>query len=212
VSTQLRVLLAVIVTGITVYGVFILGWSVATALALFWCENVVGIVLIALLFLIHRSVTHMRGHNRPVLAAFVFQASVFTLFHGIFLSFFIFVLFPDSEDPQIFNWPQFKLGMMMIGSALMLRFLIDAALVKRMPFAELRTKTAAFMSRVVVVHLTIIFGMMAMMALGRAKAMFGVFAALKLLADVVPVSDPKLTGKKLEAARAQMADDELVQA
>lgn len=211
-SSALRIGLATIVNGITVYGVFVLGWSVATALALYWTENVLTIALLALLFVIHRAVTHKRGHAHGYLKAFLFQACAFTFFHGLFLSMFIFKLFPEMEHPEVFNGPQFKLGLMMIGAALLLRFLIDAAMVKSMSFATLRGKSEAFMSRVVVVHLTIIFGMMAMVALGRPKAMFAVFAVIKLLADLSPPKDPKLGNKEQNAAMAQRADDELVQA
>ena len=202
----LRVLLASVINGITVYGVFVLGWSVATALALYWTENVLTIALLALLFVIHRLVTHKRGHSGGYLKAFLFQSITFTFFHGLFLAMFIFKLFPEMENPERFNWPQFKLGLMMIGGVLLLQFLFNAAMVKSMPFAAVRAKGEAFMSRVVVVHLTIIFGMMAMVALGRPKAMFVVFAVLKFAIDLVPVTaDPKLSGK-------QQTDDELVQA
>ena len=211
-STSLRVLLATIVNGITVYGVFVGGWTVATALALYWSENVLGIVLLALLFTIHRIVTHKRGHQRGLLQAFLFQSSLFTFFHGVFLGLFIFLIFPNITTTELFNPAQFKLGMMMIGGVLLVRFLIDVAMVKNMPFVTLREKSEAFMSRVVIVHLTIIFGMIAMGASGRPRGMFAVFAALKFLIDLIPVSDPRLSPKKQRAAQAQIADDELVQA
>jgi len=212
VSTALRVLVGSIVNGITVYGVFILGWSVATALALYWIENVVTIVLVALLFVLHRAVTQKRGHSRGFLKAFLFQSSTFTFFHGLFLAMFIFKLFPEMEHPERFSWPQFKLGMMMIGGVLLLRFLVDAAMVKNMTFATLRAKAESFMNRVVIVHLTIIFGMIAMVVTGRPRALFAVFAGLKFLLELVPVSEPKRSTKEQQAALSQLADDELVQA
>ena len=211
-NTPLRVLLAAVINGITVYGVFFLGWSVATALALYWTENVLTIALLALLFVIHRAATHKRGHSRGFLKAFLGQSIAFTLFHGVFLSIFIFKLFPEMDTPERLNWQQFRFGILMIGSVLFLRFLFDAARVKSMPFATLRGKTESFMSRVVVTHMTIIFGMMAMVALGRAKAMFAVFAVIKFVFDISPPKDPKLGNKEQQAAMAQRADDELVQA
>ena len=211
-STPLRVLLATIVNGITVYGVFVGGWTVATALALYWSENVLTIILLGLLFTLHRVVTHKRGHTRGFLKAFLFQSSIFTFFHGVFLGLFIFLIFPNITTTELFNPAQFKLGMMMIGGVLLVRFLIDVAMVKNMQFATLRGKCESFMSRVVIVHLTIIFGMIAMGASGHPRGMFAVFAALKFLIDCIPVTDPKLNPKKQKAALAQQADDELVQA
>jgi len=211
-NTSARFALALVVNGITVYGVFVLGWSVATALALYWSENVATIALLALLFALHRIVTHKRGHNRGYLKAFLSQSIAFTFFHGLFLSIFIFKLFPEMPSKEEFNWPQFKMGMMMIGSVLLLRFLVDAAMLKSMSFAALRSKAESFMSRVVIVHLTIIFGMIAMVVSGRPRAMFAVFAAIKLALEVVPVTEPKVKPKEQQAALAQQADDELVQA
>ena len=39
-------------------GLFFAGWSPATALALYWCENVVGSALVAARIAMHRSATN----------------------------------------------------------------------------------------------------------------------------------------------------------
>lgn len=48
-------------------GVFLAGWSPATALSLYWWENLIGSVLVALRILAHRALTRKRGHRRQQL-------------------------------------------------------------------------------------------------------------------------------------------------
>ena len=90
--TALRLLLVLIVNGVTIYGVFRLHWGIGTAIAIYWCENVIGIVLISLLFVMHRGVTRKRGHTKHVLRGFLSKAIPFTLVHGIFV--FVMVMMP----------------------------------------------------------------------------------------------------------------------
>jgi hypothetical protein len=45
-------------------GVFLAGWSPATALSLYWWENLIGAALVALRIALHRLLTRKRGHRR----------------------------------------------------------------------------------------------------------------------------------------------------
>ena len=45
-------------------GVFLAGWSPATALSLYWWENLIGAALVALRIALHRALTRKRGHRR----------------------------------------------------------------------------------------------------------------------------------------------------
>jgi hypothetical protein len=49
---------------VPVAGVFLAGWDGATALTLYWWENLVGSLLIAVRILVHRLLTRKRGHWR----------------------------------------------------------------------------------------------------------------------------------------------------
>jgi hypothetical protein len=231
----LRIVQATAVNAITVYGVFGAHWTVATAIALYWAENVIGIVLIAALFVIHRIATHKRGHYRGVLKSFLLSTTVFTIAHGVFLAFFLLLLFPKIAKSEVFDPQAFRLGLKLIAGVMLFTFVIDALLVKNTPFATIRGAADSFMPRVLVVHLTIIFGLFAMAVLGHPRALFAVFAALKFGADLLSRApkdfpekppgwlnwiasrskDPKMIEKWRQdraAAIARMADDELVHA
>ena len=52
-----RLLPAVGINGVPIAGVFLAGWDGATALSLYWWENLIGSVLIALRILVHRVLT-----------------------------------------------------------------------------------------------------------------------------------------------------------
>jgi hypothetical protein len=229
-----RIVQATVINAITVYGVFGANWTVATAVALYWSENVIGIVLISLLFVIHHLATHKRGHNRGMLKDFILATTVFTLAHGIFLAFFILLLFPKIAPAEAFDPKTFRFGLMLVGGVMVFNFLLDAAMVKFTPFANIRAAADSFMPRILVVHLTIIFGMLAMAVLGHPRALFAVFAALKFGADLLSRAPKTFSAnpprwitaiagkqreeviekwhKEREATIARMADDELVQA
>jgi len=200
-TTTLRLLLVLIINGVTIYGVFYLGWSVGTAIAIYWCETVIGIILITLLFILHRKLTHKRGHQRPVLRNFLLVTVPFTFGQGLFLIALLAVVFPRTAQSEQFNFATFKIGLMLVGAAMLVRFGTEAVGLKSLPFAELRRAADSFAPRVLVVHVTIIAGMFALAAAGRVRAFFAVFAALKLIGDLIGV---KVAGEGI------IAEDELV--
>jgi hypothetical protein len=62
---MIAVLQALLILGLNLVpagGVALRGWSPATALTLYWCENLIGSVLVALRIAIHRRLTRNRGH------------------------------------------------------------------------------------------------------------------------------------------------------
>jgi hypothetical protein len=57
-------------------GYFVAGWSPATALTLYWVDNVVGGVAMAIRILLHRRATGAAGHAREHLNAGVTTAKL----------------------------------------------------------------------------------------------------------------------------------------
>ncbi len=47
---------------IPVWGFLGRGWSPATTLVVYWCETLIGTLLVALRMAIHRHLTHLRGY------------------------------------------------------------------------------------------------------------------------------------------------------
>src|SRR5262245_673658 len=93
--------------GLVIWGLGWDGWSGPTALAIYWGENAISTVFIALRIWLHRSLTHKRGHYRnhlkteasgngakqiksitdnSFLAEYLVTSVVFTLAHGIFVA------------------------------------------------------------------------------------------------------------------------------
>jgi uncharacterized protein DUF6498 len=205
-KTALRLFVVLVLNGITVYGVFAAGWSVATAVALYWCENVIGIILITLLFVLHRRATHKVGHERSVLRNFLLVTIPFTFGHGLFLAALIAVVFPRVAPSETFNFATFQVGLALVGGAMLLRFLIEVVRVKTVPFLEIRRIADSFAPRVFVVHVTIIGGMFAMAAFGHVRAFFAVFAALKFIGDLIGIK----AGEEMPDPSSPIADDEMV--
>src|SRR3954467_4920910 len=68
-KARLRRLLPVAgANAVPVAGVFLAGWSAATALTLYWVENLVGSLLVAVRIGAHEALTRKRGHRRLQLA------------------------------------------------------------------------------------------------------------------------------------------------
>jgi hypothetical protein len=66
-SRAFALLQVLALNGVTLYGVYFLGWSWGTALVLYWCETVLGTFFITLRMLLHRRLTHKRGYYRAQL-------------------------------------------------------------------------------------------------------------------------------------------------
>jgi hypothetical protein len=60
-------------SSVPVVGTLAAGWSAATALALYWCENLLGALLVAVLIARHCRLTRTRGHGRGGEAGLTFR-------------------------------------------------------------------------------------------------------------------------------------------
>src|SRR5437660_1381164 len=95
-----RLLIAIGINAVIIWGVGWEGWSGATALTVYWFENLFGSILVAVRIAIHRWLTRKRGHFRAqlgvtttgpkggfdsFLSEFLAGSLAFTLGHGVFL-------------------------------------------------------------------------------------------------------------------------------
>ena len=200
---------------IPVWGFLGRGWSPATTLVVYWFETLVGTLLIALRMEIHRHLTHFRGYSveegpatisvsssggaqRPLhlgyVKAFLVGALGFILVHGIFLLALVAIILPQTADGGTVDREALRQGVLVTSGFLALGFLADLVGLSRRPFAWIRSMAEGAFSRIVIVHMTIIIGMIAAMLFDRARPLFTVFVGLKLLADIsahVPQWRPK---------------------
>jgi len=197
----LPMLQALVVNAVPLWGIWHGGWSTSTTLAVYWCENVLGAMLVALRLALHRRLTNARGYERnqldlkveikgkgdqPItgfLPAFLIASLGFSVAHGLFLAFLLFALLPQLGGAKI-DTAALQRGVVTVTGFLLLAFAMDVVNLRHRPFAWARDLANRSLSRVMVVHLTIMLGMAVMAWQGKPEGFIGVFAVLKILLDV----------------------------
>jgi hypothetical protein len=194
-----HMLLALLVNAVPVYGVYALGWSAATVLVLFWLENLLGGLVMMVRIALHRRLTRKRGHwmaevvvngvtkKTTYLSQFGMIAIIFTLAHGVFVGFFAFALghnHPDNPAWQ-FDFAAFRLGAAGTMVFLVLDLLIDLPGLRQRSFAWMEGVAGRRLSRVLVLHLGLIFGMWAAAGSDKPMAMILVLIGIKTLIDLL---------------------------
>lgn len=199
-SSITRLLQLLGINAVPIVGLFLGGWSTATALALYWAETLTAVLLTAARIAIHRRLTHKKGHLRPQLGIkvgsgtrgqerpvrfsslfteFLTGGLMFSLVHGVFLFLVLAFLVPSTIDfaalrPGIYA----MLGFQLAG------FAGDLYGIGERPFAWIRARAQEVLGRTVLIHLALIGGLVALHLLDRPLAFFGPFAVLKALADL----------------------------
>lgn len=178
-------------------GFLFVGWSPATALTLYWIDNVVSAIAMGVRIALHRRWTRASGHDRgqigatmtfgkgepqtfrSFLAEFLLASIAFSIGHAIFLAFLLSAILEQLPER---NAVREGAAAIVISHGLALIF--DTRQLDAWPFAKLKDQATRVMGRIVVVHMTILAGMVFLAARGTPGAFFSVFAGLKLLADI----------------------------
>lgn len=192
---HLATLLAVI--AVPVIGWFTQNWSGATTLVVYWLETAAGCLFIVLRILLHQRWSPRRGHFRyappsdsrrtpggsTFLAGFMVTSLAFTIAHGIFLAVILVLLNRDTASgiAQI-DWEDVRVGALCVFALLAIDFTIDLKTLRRWSFGQLEATAQRSLIRVVVVHLTLIFGMAGIAVTGASSSLFSVFVVLKTMA------------------------------
>lgn len=182
-SRTLGIAQAILVNGVTLTGVYRLRWPIGTALALYWSETLIATLLLIIFFAVlryGRGVNTSGGSAGQMIAA----SLVFTAAHFVFLLFFLAVILPRYSVAERFDRLSFQEGLIFIALLLVADFLIRLSMIRKMTAADLEQTAALPMQRMGVMHLTIIFGMFALLIFGNVRAFFAVFCALKILVDL----------------------------
>jgi hypothetical protein len=179
-------------------GWFVGSWSAGTTLGVYWFENVAASLLIGARIALHRKWSPRRGHTyyqprdkesrgtkRSFLSYFLTTSLVFSAAHGFFLGMIIFVLTMNGHGAEVgLNWRELGTGCGLVLAMLVADFTFDLRRLHIQPFAWIERLSNANLGRVVVVHLSLIFGMAAVAFTGANTAFFGVFIGLKTMADL----------------------------
>jgi hypothetical protein len=175
-------------------GWFAGGWSAGTTLVVYWFETVSACLFVAARILAHRRWSPRRGHfryqapksERPrsqssFLQGFLVTSLVFSAAHGLFLAVILFVLDHNGQgDLAGVDWRSVKLGSLCVLIALNIDFVVDLVSLRKWSFWRIEATANRSLGRVMVVHLTLVFGMFGA-AMTDASALFGVFVVLKTL-------------------------------
>ncbi|HEX8684348.1 MAG TPA: DUF6498-containing protein [Ardenticatenaceae bacterium] len=219
-SRLLHMAQLVLLNGVPAWGVFSEQWSTATALGLYWCENLLATLFIAARIALHSRLTRKRGHYRgqlyqvtstvrtesesrrstvtkagTFLGGYLIVAIPFALAHGLFLGVLLFLMFPNLPGGQgRVEAASLYDGLVAVSLLLVFDFLLDLYDLRQQPFAWVRRMVDFSLSRMIVVHLTIILGMIGFAASGQPRSLFAVFVVLKTMADLsvrLPQYDPE---------------------
>jgi hypothetical protein len=193
---------------VPVGGVFLADWSPATALTLYWCENLVAALLVAARIALHRALTGKRGHQRlqlglqahsetaersgrrrrhfarkggvrgSFLGEFLAVAGLGTALHGLLLWFALRKLLESGPAGD-----DLRTGALAMAAVLVGGFLIDLVGLRQRPFAWVRELAQHAANRVTLIHLALIAGFWVGLEEG-GLTFFGPFAILKALAEV----------------------------
>jgi hypothetical protein len=194
-------------------GWFLGDWSAGTMLVLYWLETLIGTLLVGIRIVIHRRLRPSKGHwnyqapqgqqqqqqtsNRSTyLTAFLVPALVFTFAHGIFLAVLGWMMIENNKlTPEVrINRHNLLAGLIGILGFQLIDFVVDLIWLRTRSFAWIERLGQASLSRVIVIHLTIIGGMAAVMFTGANRNFFGVFIFLKTMLNmslVIPQWQPK---------------------
>lgn len=109
----------------------------------------------------------------------------FTAGHGLFLGMLIFLVLPDVGGPAAgVRLADLEGGALAVASFLGLGLLFDLIGLRDRPCRWIERVAERAQGRMVVTHLTIIFGMLAMSVWEAPAALFAVFVGLKTLVDL----------------------------
>lgn len=186
------------VNSVPAFGVLAADWTATTALALYWCENLLVVLLVGLRLWLHRRATGKRGHweaglssgarkarSGSFLSEFLSTALIFTGGHGLFLGLILFLVIPEQFPEAGGADPMALLqGLVAVAVLLLVGFFYDVIRLESRSFAWVRRLANLVLGRVIVVHMTIIFGMVGMAWLGGPRGLFLVFAGLKTVSDL----------------------------
>jgi hypothetical protein len=196
------ILIVLLINAVPIVGVWYYDWSATNVFVLYWFENLLVAITTTLRIFAHRELTRKRGHWRvdesagvtvndkklktTLLGSYSLVAFVFTLAHGIFVFAIAFMLNRDHpDDPRwLFSLPQLERGVAIIAAMLGVELVVDLATIRTKSFAWIKAYADRRTGRVFVLHLAIIFGMLAMAMTNSPFGILYVLIGLKTLVDL----------------------------
>ena len=184
------VLALIIANLFPIVGVTLLGWDTFLVLALFWVENVV-IGLFTILKLVIASGDNAIWYARVGAAfSFLFQYGLFTLVHGVFVFLVFGTIMRPSASVELLSLRDLFFSYELLWGALALlishavSFFYNYVGAGEYRLSSLKDVTQEPYGRMVLLHVTIIFGGMLITALGSPVAGLLLLIVLKMAMDI----------------------------
>lgn len=204
VKNPLQILAMLCVNAVPALGWFVGGWDAGTLLVIYWFENVVATLFIGTRIFIHRRLAPCRGHfeylarqdarggrRGTFLSGYMTLTLFFSGAHGIFLAAIILLLTHNGHGDEIgLDWHEVMRGCGSVLLFLTLSLAFDLPGLRKKTFFWIEQMADRHLGRVVIVHLSIVFGMLAIAMTNVPKAFFGVFVGFKTLNDLATVLPP----------------------
>jgi hypothetical protein len=196
------ILIVLLINAVPIVGVRYYGWSATNVLVLYWFENLMIAIATSIRIVAHKALTRKRGHWRrgtiggvtvndkpmksTLLGEYAVIAFVFTLAHGLFVGVLAYMFTTEHPDDPMwqFSWPQLERGIAAIGIMMGVELLADIATMRSRSFAWMKEYAQRRMSRILVLHLAIIFGTLAMAMTNSPFGVLYVLIGLKTLVDL----------------------------
>jgi Family of unknown function (DUF6498) len=193
VTRVVHLLTLVAVNAVPAVGWFIEDWSAGTTLLVYWFENIAACLFVATRIVVHQRLSPRRGHfsyqapdrrgsQSSFVKGFLVTSLAFSAAHAVFLGVILFMLNHNGERGLAhLDWRSVGLGCVLVLVFLVLDFMMDLRGLRNWPFLQIEQFAYRGLGRVVVVHLTLIFGLLGVAVTGAPSALFGAFVALKTL-------------------------------
>lgn len=192
-----HLLIAIALNAIPLIGIWKFGWAGGTVLLLFWLETLLGHLAAMIKIKRHAALTRKRGHftytsvdqrsreGGSYFGHFASIAMVFTIAHGFFLGVILAMLAHNKPEWVAFNvsWDNFKYGALLVAALVVVDLVIDLPNLGKRSFFWIENQAGKRLTRVLVMHLTLIFGFGAMAMFESPMAMVIVLIVLKTLLD-----------------------------
>lgn len=218
VNRILHVLSILGVIAVPVVGWFTQDWSGGTTLAVYWFETLAASLFIVARIALHRRWSPRRGHYRyngpgnegggrkplsTFLSSFAVISLSFCAAHGVFLGAILFLLDHNGVGhlAQV-DWRSAGFGCLSVLAFLTVGFVVDLFSLRSWSFRRLEQTASQVLSRVMVVHLTLLIGFVAIAVTDAPDTFFGVFVVLKTMASLstaLPQWEPRHPPKWLSS-------------
>ncbi|HEY6138149.1 MAG TPA: DUF6498-containing protein [Thermoanaerobaculia bacterium] len=182
---------ALAINAVSIYGVFGFDWPIGTAIALYWSENILRGLLILVLVGVWRLSLRRSGVAASASApenvttrGYLTLSLTFNGAHAVFLAVILGFVIPRMSPAQRFEPRSFRQGLILVTILLLLQLLGRLLFLHRTSASQIQGVANAYVRRVLVIHLTIVFGMFGIVLFDRATLLFATFAALKTIADL----------------------------